>query len=580
MTVWLWLLLSCVIVGVFAFIAWHFYAPVPRNEFKKLHSHSPIPAWLLDLHGNILEQNHSANIAVAPSQLALFETENTQTNICTHLLQEAITEACHRNVWLHDHTSKRQFYRVDVLHLGRQVFLVQAHALAAELQQQKQWRQHLLLNTATGLPNRALSIYQLEQALQQAYRLQQQLGVFLIDWPEKSRLVSSFGDASLAILIRQSGQHLGKHLNATFQILQPQADQLMLLYPLQAAGRTAWFECYHLAEQIQLLCRQFHQEEGCDILLESCVGAALFPDSAEHADGLLHAASQALWRARKNPTLIQVGLFQPLSEQPWLLQSQQQIQEAIAQYQFELWFQPVYQLSSSRLQSFQVEARWQSTEGLLRYTDYKDCLTHASLQVALERWMLTTFAELMRQWRAQFKLPHFRLTLSHAHLLQDELPEFLIQLTKDYPELTHHCLLCFDEQGWLAKPQEFLSQTNRLHSLGFRLVLIGVGQGMSALPLLQLPLWHEVELAAEFTQGIDEDDQQRNLCSSMIRIFAHRNIPMTANQISTEIQAHILQILGVSYAAGMAFTPALSAQDIPNFLIAEAKRADQQMLAR
>ncbi len=580
MTFWLLLLLSCAVLGGIALTCWFFYAPVPRSEFKKLHSQSPIPAWLLDQHGEILEQNHSASIAVAPSQLALFETENTQTNVCVHILQEAITAPCQQNVWLHDHTSKRQFYRVDVLHLGRKVFLLQAHPLAAELQQQKQWRQHLLLNPATGLPNRALSMYQLEQALQQAYRLQQQLGVFLIDWPEKSRLVSSFGDATLALLIRQSGQHLCQHLNANFQILQPQADQIMLIYPLQTTGRSAWFECYQLAEQIQLLCRQFHQEEGCDILLESCVGAALFPDSAEQADGLLHAASQALWRARKNPTLIQVGLFQPLSEQPWLLQSQQQMQQAIAQYQFELWFEPIYQLSSSRLQSLQVEARWQSDEGLLCYEQYKDCLTHASLQVALERWVLTSLAELMQKWRPQLALPEFRLSLSHAHLLQDELPEFLMQLTNDYPEFSHQCLLCFDEQGWLTKPQEFLTQTNRLRSLGFRLVFIGVGQGMSALPLLQLPIWHEVELAAEFTDGIDENDQQRNLCSCMIRIFAHRHIPITANRITTEIQAHILQILGASNAAGTAFHSALPAQEMPNFLMAEAERATQQINAR
>ena len=547
-----WLLagLILVLLSILAFFGYQRFFGIPRAEFKRMYATSPLPCWLLTAEGEIIEQNHSASLCAAPSQLPLFETATSNLDICPQILADAVQGFHQVDAWLHDHSGSRQLYQLDVLHLGRGNYLLQAHDRRPVLTLQKQWQQQLLLNPATGLPNRSLTFYQIEQSLRQAHGMQYQVALLLIDWPEKSRLAQSFGDDTLALLLRQSSQQLEKVLPTNCLLLQPQPDQLLIISPLKNSGRAAWFECYQLAEQLQLQCRQFHSNDDCNILLEACVGGVIYPDSAENADALLHAAGQALWRARKSARLIQIGLFHPQDEQPWLLQSQQQLHEAIAQYQFELWFEPVFQLQDQHLQALRVEPRWRSPHGVLSYQQYASTLEHAAQHIALERWTLTHLAELLQMWQSSAHIPSCHLKISAEHLLQQSLLEFISSLVNDYPALPQQLVLGFDESGWLQQPTEFLQKCELLRKLGFKLILTDVGDGLCSMTVFQLPLWHEVSLAANLVAEIEQYDQKRNLCASIIRIFANQHIDITATALTTEMQAYLLHVMGVKNGCG------------------------------
>lgn len=548
-----WWLLAGFVLGLLsllAFFGYHHIFGIPRAEFKRMYARSPLPCWLLTADGEILEQNLNASLCAAPSQLPLFESATSNLDICPQILADASSGFHQIDAWLHDQSGSRQLYQLDVLHLGRNCYVLQAHDRRPILSLQKQWQQQLLLNPATGLPNRSLTFYQIEQSLRQAHGMNYQVALLLIDWPEKSRLAQSFGDDSLALLLRQSAQQLEKVLPSNYLLLQPQPDQLLIIAPLKNSGRAAWFECYQLSEQLQLQCRQFHSNDDCDILLEACVGGVIYPDSAENADALLHAAGQALWRARKATRLIQIGLFHPQDEQPWLLQSQQQLHEAIAQYQFELWFEPIFQLRDQQLQALKVEPRWRSPHGVLSYQQYASTLEHAAQHIALERWTLTHLAELLEMWQSTAEVPNCHIKISTEHLLQQSLLEFIGSLCNDYPALPKQLVLGFDESGWLQQPAEFMKNCQGLQALGFKLMLTDAGQGLCSLSVFQLPLWQEVSLAAELVAEIEHQDQKRNLCASIIRIFANQHIEITATAISTEMQAYLLHVMGVQCGSG------------------------------
>lgn len=547
---WLFPSVSLILLSILVFFSYQRFFGIPRSQFKRMYGQSPLPCWLLNARGEIIEQNHSASLCAAPSQLPLFETASSSLDICQQILLDAAKGFYQVDAWLHDQSGNRQLYQLDVLYMGRASYTLQAHDRRPALTLQKQWQQQLLLNPATGLPNRSLTFYQIEQSLRQAHGMQYQVALLLIDWPEKSRLAQSFGDDTLALLLRQSSQHLEKVLPANCLLLQPQPDQLLIISPLKNEGRAAWFECYQFAEQLQLQCRQFHSDDDCNILLEACVGGVLYPDSAENADALLHAAGQALWRAHKSPRLIQIGLFHPHDEQPWLLQSQQELQQAIAQYQFELWFEPIYDLQDQHLQALGVEPRWRSNHGLLSFQQYSSSLAHAAQHVALERWTLTHLAELLQMWQPTAEIPPCRLKLTAEHLLQQSLVEFMTGLCSDYPALPKQLVLGFDETGWLQQADEFVKNCEALRQLGFKLMLTDAGDGLCSMKVFQLPFWQEVTLAADLVAEIEQHDQKRNLCASIIRIFANQHIEITATALSTEMQAYLLHVMGVRNGCG------------------------------
>ncbi|MDZ7902660.1 MAG: EAL domain-containing protein [Rheinheimera sp.] len=142
------------------------------------------------------------------------------------------------------------------------------------------------------------------------------------------------------------------------------------------------------------------------------------------------------------------------------------------------------------------------------------------------------------------------MKISAEHLLQQSLLEFISSLCNDYPALPQQLVLGFDESGWLQQPTEFLKNCELLRKLGFRLILTDVGDGLCSMTVFQLPLWHEVSLAANLVAEIEQYDQKRNLCASIIRIFANQHIEITATAITTEMQAYLLHVMGVKNGCG------------------------------
>ena len=117
----------------------------------------------------------------------------------------------------------------------------------------------------------------------------------------------------------------------------------------------------------------------------------------------------------------------------------------------------------------------------------------------------------------------------------------------------------------------------QLHTLGFHLTLDNFGAGVSSLAALRKHPLHNLKIAPEYIKGMENNEQQRNITASLIRLASYLQLDVIASGIENEMQAYLLHVMGCDILQGHLFSKALPAAEIPLLLAKESKLVRKQV---
>ena len=103
------------------------------------------------------------------------------------------------------------------------------------------------------------------------------------------------------------------------------------------------------------------------------------------------------------------------------------------------------------------------------------------------------------------------------------------------------------------------------------LILDNFGEGVSSLTQLRQFPFNGVKLAPSLVRYVEQQEQQRNICATLIRLAGYLELDVTATNIETEMQAYLLHVMGCDILQGHLFSKALPAAEIPALLAKENK---------
>jgi EAL domain-containing protein (putative c-di-GMP-specific phosphodiesterase class I) len=188
--------------------------------------------------------------------------------------------------------------------------------------------------------------------------------------------------------------------------------------------------------------------------------------------------------------------------------------------------------------------------GLLQFQQFAAAVEQNGLQVTFERWLLEQVCLSLSQQPLNQQNNTIMLQISAAHLLHGQLLNRLQQLVSQYRLSPSLLTLCITEQGWLLDPALFAKQCQQLVRAGFLLALQDFGQGHCALKILSAVSWHQVILSGRLIDPIEHSDTARNHLACLIRLINARQLPVTAADVTQELQAYLLHVMGCRDAYG------------------------------
>ncbi len=435
-------------------------------------------------------------------------------------------------------------------------------------QRERAWRDHF--DSLTGLPDAERLERALESALVSAAegRL---VALALFDVDHLVAVNSRLGRARANSVLQQVAQRLVAGLRSEAG-LQAQAGPSMSMAARVGGGQFAalitglpgWQEARAAIRHLRdcLSGRYFAGSE--ETLISINVGVALAPTDGLTAETMLQKAELAAREAAESGGAIR---FYGQSCHRVTERSQtitRLLPEAIARGDFELRYQPLVDIASSRICAVEALLRWECPQlGPVPPSEFVQLAEEAGLMVALGTWVLKTACRQARAWQDQ-GLPPSRISVnvSLCQLVRGDLSQEVREILDETGLAAELLELELSERGVLRSDPDILRQLHAIRELGVRLAIDDFGTGNSAIAYLkQFPI-DVLKIDQSFVQGVVKSSEDAAITSATIAMARQLGLGVVAEGVEEQGQIDFLRRHGCSEFQGFLFSPAVPADEL------------------
>ncbi|TFV72791.1 EAL domain-containing protein [Bradyrhizobium frederickii] len=312
------------------------------------------------------------------------------------------------------------------------------------------------------------------------------------------------------------------------------------------------------------------------------VGIALTsPDGDASADTLLKNADMALYRAKADGR----GTFCFFRDEMAATVEARRILEldlrkALANEEFELFYQPLVNLKSGKITTCEALLRWNHpVRGTVSPVDIIPVAEDMGLIVDLGRWILRRACMECMKWPDGVSVAvNFSPQQFHQ---RDVLSEIRYALeVSGLP--THRLEIEITESSLLRNTQLTHDILSQLHALGVRISLDDFGTGYSSLSYLHNFPMQKVKIDRSFLEGIDAD-RPLTLLRGVARLAADLGMSVVVEGIETNEQLELISADGtITEGQGYLFSrpvPAIRVRQLLNASHGRRSPDDQLTIA-
>jgi EAL domain-containing protein (putative c-di-GMP-specific phosphodiesterase class I) len=240
------------------------------------------------------------------------------------------------------------------------------------------------------------------------------------------------------------------------------------------------------------------------------------------------------------------------------------LRRAIERGQMRLTYQPICDLATGRLVSFESLARWRDEAGV-EYSpnDFIPVAEESGLIVPLGRWAIQEAAATLAQWDARMggdcgvKLA---VNLSAIQLQRDAIAPVVQSALAAYGLDGSRFTLELTESALVTDPDRMAGIMHALKALGTTIAMDDFGTGYSNLAYLQkLPI-DILKIDRSFVTGMLADRDKIAIVRAILSLAQALGMKTTAEGIETNELSQTLAALGCTYGQGYLYARPLEAE--------------------
>ncbi len=411
----------------------------------------------------------------------------------------------------------------------------------------------------TGLANRATFLSRLDQAIEQPRGAVQ---VICVDADAFNRVNGSFGYQVGDRLLVELAERLKNCLtsDAVCRRLGVSAEEIVVarlggdeFAALLPDPQCVWDQAAPLQELLDALAEPF--PTGGDVVHISCsIGVASFPAHGGDARSLLDRADVALHQAK----LDGIGRFasyradMPDQRGSHSLLMESALHRALANGEFELYYQPKVDLISERITGAEALLRWHHPErGLVGPGEFIELAESSALIVPIGEWALAEVCRQQAEWQARGRQDlRICVNLSAAQIHDADLAQRFADILGDHQTCATRIELELTETAIARDVKAAVRTLGELHDLGFSIAIDDFGTGYSSLQLLrQFPL-DTLKIDRSFVRDINIDPGDAAIVAAVVQMGHSLHLRVIAEGVETREQLSFLQSLGCHEVQG------------------------------
>jgi diguanylate cyclase (GGDEF)-like protein len=398
----------------------------------------------------------------------------------------------------------------------------------------------------TGLPNRAFFLEQLEDADSYKRRGSGAFSILMLDLDRFKNVNDSLGHAAGDALLRQVALRLKSAIRSADVLARLGGDEFAII---QAGCDDQRAGSIDLATRIAKLIAEPFLLQGNQVEVGTSIGIAMAPEHGSDQEQLLKKADLALYRSKSAGrncfTLYDEAMSAELEARNTL---ESDLRDAIARCQFELHYQPFFDVQTGQRRGLEALVRWRHpTRGLIPPDQFIPLAEETGLIVPLGEWVLRRACDDATSWPADIKVA---VNLSPVQLKQVELFDVIQSALRSSGLPPERLEIELTESVLLERAVENHALMERLKSIGISLALDDFGTGYSSLSCLTAFPFDKIKIDRSFIGNLTKRHKSSAIISSIVTLARGLNLSVTAEGVETQEQFERLKTLGVNFAQG------------------------------
>jgi diguanylate cyclase (GGDEF)-like protein/PAS domain S-box-containing protein len=418
----------------------------------------------------------------------------------------------------------------------------------------------------TDLPNRTLLRDRLSQAVTKAERDGSRVALLFLDMDKFKHVNDSLGHIVGDQLLRIVAERIGQCVRKGDTIARLGGDEFTVVMEgieeIDDVNRIARKIINQLSEEVFVGKYQLRPSTS--------VGVTIAPDDASSVDELLKNADIAMYRAKaRGGNCYQYFTEDMTAHAVEYLEIQNKLSKALANDEFEVYYQPRIQVATGKICGMEALLRWHSDSmGLVMPDKFIPVLEESQQIVDVGIWVLNRACEFNQALIEQgFPAISISVNLSARQFRDQKTLEAIKSLQQRYASLQGFLEVEITETLLVENIEMAAGIMHQLHNLGVSIAVDDFGTGYSSMTYLKRFPIDALKIDRSFVTDTPDDQDDVSIVQAIIALAKSLNMRSIAEGVETNEQRQLLELLECDEVQGFLVSHPISADDFINWLL-------------
>ena len=564
------------------FVRYQMPSTLTQNNYEKISYCMPVKTWNGYIGAGINLEHVANNIAMSQADL--------EQNIRQQILHAAafipliaiflwyvgrrFSATIENNVntledSLHSAVSNNQLIDVTLINFDEFIAIGQATNdmldMRRQAEQNLEWLAHY--DPLTGLVNRHYAVESLE-TLQRKQQPGASLWLFMVDLNRFKHINDAYGHSTGDHVLETMAQRLQSLEPAPLLTARLSSNEFIFVVDLPTTTAAD-----NMAKALRQKIRLPISHKGFNLQVDCSISGVAFAQN--NISELLHKADITIRlvradRTHENYLLHDLNLDKTFRK---MEQLEKDLRQALLQpQQFELHFQPIWNLNEQTLKGFEALVRWHHpTNGMISPEEFIPLAEQKGMIVSLGKIIFDRACQTLAHWLKLYpQLCNESLRLSVNMAPQQFVAnQFIedVQTTLERYTIPPN-MLCIEitETSLMENPELAIQRIQSLKQMGITIAIDDFGTGYSSLSYLNQFEVDTVKIDRSLVKNIDQQHAVERISAAIISLSHDLNLQVTAEGIETEGQLQQLRQLNCDTIQGFLISKPLTAKNAEKLL--------------
>lgn len=247
------------------------------------------------------------------------------------------------------------------------------------------------------------------------------------------------------------------------------------------------------------------------------------------------------------------------------------LRHALAQGEFQVYYQPQVNISTGQVIGAEALVRWQNPDrGIISPCEFIPLAEETGLIIQIGEWVLLSACAQAASWLAAGFSPFtISVNLSARQLSDPELKARIVQILETTGLEPANLELEMTESALVENATVAGATLNQLKALGIRIAIDDFGTGYATLGYLKQFAFDSLKIDRIFVRNANEDTQNAAITTAVILLGHSLNMTVIAEGVETEAELDFLKQHQCDIMQGYLFSRPEPAAIIESMLVAD-----------